>query len=159
MVHLSWWHYANLYRIGAIPDVDVVLCDHALGEMYPHAMRYNAQMAQMMLSKSPVGLVLYESIGEPRFQTEEYVRLHFERVGLNHHVNTGSVKTAGVKHKVRSDIARFLERRPGTRSGASAATSFPTATRRRRCPTSSIAASASRRLRPRIEHPAAHRQA
>jgi hypothetical protein len=86
VVHVPWWHFATLYR-GNPPSMDVLVCDHTLGEMHPYALRYASQMARMMLEKSSVGFVVYSSIGEPRFNTEEAVRLNFERVELTRAIN------------------------------------------------------------------------
>lgn len=82
VIHMPWWHYATLYR-DTPPAVDIVICDHALGEMNPYALRYIAQLSKNMLSDSPLGLVMFCSIGEPRFNSEEAVRLNFVRVGMN----------------------------------------------------------------------------
>lgn len=87
-VHVPWWHFATMYRSQA-PEMDIVVCDHALGEMNPYALRHVAQMARNMLEKSPLGFVIFESIGEPRFSNEEIVRLNFARVGLELLVSKG----------------------------------------------------------------------
>ena len=52
-----------------------------------YALRFVAQIAQMMLAKSSVGVVAYTSIGDPRYNSEEAVRLNFERVGLARPIN------------------------------------------------------------------------
>jgi hypothetical protein len=84
--HVPWWHYATLYR-SPPPTMDLVVCDHALGEMNPYALRFVAQMSKDMLASSPLGLLMYTSIGEPRFNSEEAVRLNLARVGLDRMVN------------------------------------------------------------------------
>ena len=85
-IHMPWWDYATLYR-SEPPAVDVIVCDHALGEMNPYALRYIAQMSKNMLSESPLGFVMGTSIGEPRFNDEETVRLNFDRVGMKRAVS------------------------------------------------------------------------
>jgi hypothetical protein len=80
--HMPWWDYATLYR-GRAPAVDLVVCDHAFGEMHPYALRYVAQICERMLASSEVGFVVYTSVGEERFNSEEAIRLNFVRVGLD----------------------------------------------------------------------------
>lgn len=87
-VHVPWWHFATMYR-SPRPEMDIIVCDHALGEMNPYALRYVTQICRDMLDKSPLGFVIFESIGEPRFSNEETVRLNFARVGLNLLANKG----------------------------------------------------------------------
>jgi len=86
VVHMPWWHFAQLHTGGA-PEVDLVVCDHALGEMHPYALRYVCQLARLMLERSEIGYVAYGSVGAPQFHSEEAVRLNFDRVGLARPIN------------------------------------------------------------------------
>ena len=110
-VHMPWWQYATLYR-DAPPSVDIVICDHALGEMNPYALRYVAQMSKNMLSESPLGLVMFTSIGEPRFNSEEAVRLNFNRVGLDCVVNRNVAVLAMTGRPLHRGIAALADSIP-----------------------------------------------
>jgi hypothetical protein len=112
VVHIPWWHYATLYRASAIPRADVVISDHALGEMHPYAMRYTSQLIQMILAASPLGLLMFESIGEARFHTEDAVRSHFARVGMDQFLSGGPVKAIGVSTKLNRDLQKAFKLQP-----------------------------------------------
>jgi hypothetical protein len=112
VVHMPWWHYATLYRASALPAVDLVVCDHALGEMHAYAMRYTTQLAQEMLASSPLGMVVFESIGEPRFHSEEAVRLNFARVGLDTQIAEGPIKAIGTAARMQGAVAKALKSSP-----------------------------------------------
>jgi len=112
VVHIPWWHYATLYRSGVVPQVDVVISDHALGEMHPYAMRYTSQLIQMMLEASSLGLLMFESIGEARFHTEDAVRSHFARVGMDQYLSGGPVKAIGVGKKLNRELEKAFKLQP-----------------------------------------------
>lgn len=84
--HMPWWHFAQLH-MATWPRVDIIICDHALGELNPYALRYVCQIARLMLADSDIGYFLYSSIGAPQFHSEEAVRLNFDRVGLSRPVH------------------------------------------------------------------------
>ena len=112
VVHIPWWHYATLYRANAVPQADVVISDHALGEMHPYAMRYTSQLIQMMLDASPVGLLMFESIGEARFHTEDAVRSHFARVGMEEYLGGGPTRAIAFKRKLTRELTRAFKEPP-----------------------------------------------
>jgi hypothetical protein len=112
VIHMPWWHYATLYRGSAVPQVDIVVSDHALGEMHAYAMRYSTQLIQMMLSSSPIGLVIFESIGEPRFHSQDAIWSHFGRVGLDRQLADGPIKAIGANKKVSNDLSKAFKSQP-----------------------------------------------
>jgi hypothetical protein len=112
VVHMPWWHYATLYRSAPVPEVDIVVSDHALGEMHPYAMRYSAQLIQMMLRSSPIGLMMFESIGEPRFHSQDAVWSHFARVGLDRQLADGPIKAIGTSKKIGHELAQAFKAEP-----------------------------------------------
>ena len=112
VVHIPWWHYATLYRQSALPQVDIVVSDHAFGEMHAYAMRYSSQLIQMMLASSPVGLVIFESIGEPRFHSQDAVWSHFARVGLDHPLPAGPIKAIGTSAKMSKQVTEVFATQP-----------------------------------------------
>lgn len=114
VAHIPWWHYATLYRASAIPRADVVISDHALGEMHPYAMRYTSQLIQMILKASPIGLLMFESIGEPRFHSEDAVRSHFARVGMDQYLSGGPTKAIGVSSKATRQFEKMFKEQPPT---------------------------------------------
>lgn len=81
VVHLPWWSFSILYRTG-FPECDIVIADHMLGEVDPYALRFISEAANRMLV-DPAGVVMCWSIGEPRFNTEDSVRMNFARCGLD----------------------------------------------------------------------------
>jgi hypothetical protein len=111
VVHVPWWHFATLNR-SSPPAMDLVVCDHALGEMHPYALRYVSQIARMMLEKSALGFVVYHSIGEARFNTEEAVRLNFERVELTRSINGKVTLFSFPQRAVASNILALGEQIP-----------------------------------------------
>ena len=48
---MPWWEFAQLFR--APPDVDIVICEAAMGEMDPFAVNYITRLAAQMLARSP----------------------------------------------------------------------------------------------------------
>jgi hypothetical protein len=110
-VHVPWWHFVTFHR-SQPPVADIVVCDHALGEMHPYALRYFAQIAQMMVAKSDVGLVAYASVGEPRFNSEEAVRLNFERVGFIRTINAKITLFSSSDQKVAKELQALGEEIP-----------------------------------------------
>jgi hypothetical protein len=77
---LPWWHFAELYRRTPLP-VDVIVCEAAMGEMDPFAVRYVIRLATRMLEKSDVGLFLYTHIGEERISRLDTIRHLFKVCG------------------------------------------------------------------------------
>lgn len=85
-LHIPWWDFARIYR-GEPPQFDIIVCDHALGEMHVYALRYVPQLARLMLEHASSGLFMYTSIGAPHVSSEEVVRQNFERVQLDRVIN------------------------------------------------------------------------
>jgi hypothetical protein len=112
VVHIPWWHYATLYRGSAIPQADIVVSDHALGEMHAYAMRYSSQLIQMMLNSSSIGLVMFESIGEPRFHSQDAVWSHFARVGLTRQLADGPIKAIASAPKMSMELEKAFKSQP-----------------------------------------------
>ena len=112
VVHMPWWHYATLYRESAIPQADIVVSDHALGEMHAYAMRYSSQLIKMMLASSSVGLVVFESIGEPRFHSQDAVWSHFARVGLDRPLPDGPIKAIGKTARMSKQVMEIFASQP-----------------------------------------------
>ena len=67
VVHIPWWVFFSCYA-SEVPSFDVVICDHALGEMYPYGYKYVVSMIKKLSHVNQEICVLYESFGEPRFQ-------------------------------------------------------------------------------------------
>ncbi len=80
---LPWWHYAELFRFPPI-DVDVVVCDAAMGEMDPFASRYVITLSKLMLERSKVGLFIYQNYGEQRQSSQDTILRLFETRGYRH---------------------------------------------------------------------------
>lgn len=102
--HMPWWHFAQLH-MARPPRADIVVCDHALGELSPYALRYVCQIAALMLADSDVGCFLYSSIGAPHFHSEEAVRLNFDRVGLSRPVHGAVTIFADPKRVIPGEVA------------------------------------------------------
>lgn len=63
--NVPWWYYSEMY--GNPPfDVDVVVCDAAIGEMDHFAAQYVIRISKSFLKNSSIGVFLYQNIGEPR---------------------------------------------------------------------------------------------
>jgi hypothetical protein len=69
---IPWWWFAEMFRAPPL-DVDVVVCDAAIGEMDPFAARYVIRLAKSLLEKSEIGTFLYKNLGEQRQNTAETV--------------------------------------------------------------------------------------
>jgi len=67
IVHLPWWVFFSCYK-SSLPKIDLVICDHAFGEMYPYGYKYVVALIKLLAQNNPNLFVLYESFGEPRFQ-------------------------------------------------------------------------------------------
>jgi len=61
--HLAWWQWAAM---GASPpiDADVVVCDHALGEMHPLALRYVLRTVRRILAGDGPRMFFFTSPGK-----------------------------------------------------------------------------------------------
>jgi hypothetical protein len=94
-LHIPWWDFARLHR-SQPPQFDIIVCDHALGEMHVYALRYVPQLARLMLEQAAPGLFMYTSIGAPNVSSEEAVRLNFERVQLDR-VISGEISAFAVR--------------------------------------------------------------
>jgi hypothetical protein len=77
---MPWWRFVELFR--APPDVDVMVCDAAMGEMDPFAVNYISRLAAQMLAKSRVVAFLFCNIGEQRLNSMDYVRGRFAKAGF-----------------------------------------------------------------------------
>lgn len=110
-VHIPWWHFATIYR-SAMPTVDLVVSDHALGEMHPYALRFVTEAARNMLANSMAGYVVYTSLGEPRYNSEEAVRLNFGRVNLARRVTGKVTLFCREGHELPADVVALADAIP-----------------------------------------------
>jgi CheY-like chemotaxis protein len=78
---MPWWDFAQLFR--EPPDVDIIVCDAAMGEMDPFAVNYITRLAARMLARSSVGAFLFSNIGEQRVSSMDYVRSRFAKAGFH----------------------------------------------------------------------------
>lgn len=73
VTHIPWWHF--LTGIFDMPlDVDVVVCEQALGEMHAWAMRYVLQAAKHVLRNSEVKAFVFSGHGHPQNSVEDVER-------------------------------------------------------------------------------------
>lgn len=72
LVHIPWWVFFSCYA-SELPLFDVVICDHAFGEMYPYGYKYVVSMIRKLSLLNQEVCVLYESFGEPRYQSPEHL--------------------------------------------------------------------------------------
>lgn len=80
---LPWWYYAEMFKRAPL-EVDVVVCDAALGEMDVFASRYVIALAKLMLERSDVGLFMYQNCGEQRESSRETIQRRFEARGYRY---------------------------------------------------------------------------
>ncbi len=76
---IPWWHFAEMFRDPRL-EVDVVVCDAAIGEMDPFAARYVIRLAQTFLKGSEIGAFLYKNLGEQRQNSAATVNHLFANV-------------------------------------------------------------------------------
>ncbi len=79
---MPWWQFAELFRSSPPPQVDVIVCDAAMGEMDPFAVNYIVRLAAGMLADSSVGAFLFRHIGEQRVNTMDHVEARFAKMGF-----------------------------------------------------------------------------
>ena len=65
VVHVPWWTHGSFYLHRCPFDVDIVMCDHTLGEMSSMGLRYTVRASYDMLQKSRFPLFLTTHIGLP----------------------------------------------------------------------------------------------
>ena len=78
VVHIPWWLFAQLHKDCTL-QADLIICDHGFGEMHRFATRYLFKIARTIMEKTPLGLVLYESLGRPAANTPQ------DMFALTHH--------------------------------------------------------------------------
>ena len=97
---MPWWQFAELFRSTPPPQVDVIVCDAAMGEMDPFAVAYIVRLAASMLADFSVGAFLFRHIGEQRVNTMDYVEARFAKVGFRRtqlgHVVIHSLRDLGL---------------------------------------------------------------
>jgi hypothetical protein len=87
---IPWWHFADMFRNPSL-EVDVVICDAAIGEMDPFAARYIIRLAKSFLEKSEIGVFLYQNLGEQRHNKAATVNHLFCDVNGYRQFSCGSV--------------------------------------------------------------------
>jgi hypothetical protein len=65
VVHVPWWIHGNFYQAPCPFSADIVMCEHALGEMSSIGLRYNIRAARDILSKAPEPLFVTSDVGMP----------------------------------------------------------------------------------------------
>lgn len=91
VVHIPWWHFARFHERTPI-TADIVICDAALGEMEHFGFRYVVEVAKNLTKDSPIGCLLYQNLGEERFQTRLYTEQYAATRGFRlQHVGGVSV--------------------------------------------------------------------
>ena len=80
--HLPWWQLSEMFRNNTV-KADVIICDHAVGELHRFALTYVLRLAKDMMADSPVGLFLYDGHGEPHVNSPDDVRLVAESLGMH----------------------------------------------------------------------------
>ena len=78
--HIPWWLYSEFYKELPI-TTDIVVCDHALGEMSKHALKYVLEISKSMLNKSPIGLFLFTGVGAQTISTHKELMIEFKKAG------------------------------------------------------------------------------
>lgn len=103
VAHMPWWHFAELYR-GNLPEFDVIVCDHTLGELPYLTLRYVSYLAARALTKSPIGLLLFDRPGEHAQNTQATIDHTFSTVGLKKILQT-SINGWGPDTETRLDLS------------------------------------------------------
>lgn len=70
IIHLPWWVFYSCYK-DTLPRIDLIICDHAFGEMYPYGYKYVVSLIKLLARGNPNLFVIYESFGETQFQGPE----------------------------------------------------------------------------------------
>lgn len=83
-VHIPWWVFSR-FHAGDAPDVDVVVCDAAMGEMDYFGMMYVLNAARIMLTRSRVGAFLFQNLGEERINSRARVETALRSLGFAAH--------------------------------------------------------------------------
>lgn len=82
VVHIPWWHFAELHRHNPF-SADFVVCDHALGEISLNALRYILRTAHAMLTRNATpGLFLFRFTGARHISNDRQLFKEFERAGM-----------------------------------------------------------------------------
>lgn len=84
VVHVPYWHFAQLYAAEKKPQYDVVVCDRAFGEMDTWAVHYIVNLAREMLRGSKIGALVFSHIGEPLVTTRDALSSHLAQNGFTH---------------------------------------------------------------------------
>ena len=83
VVHLPWFIYGMIHEhADYLCNVDVVVCEAALGEIPGIALAYILRVSRMMLDKSEVGLFVFSHIGELGVSGYDHVFDVFKRTGF-----------------------------------------------------------------------------
>jgi hypothetical protein len=79
---VPWWLFAEMYK--SPPQVDIIVCDAALGEMDVFAANYVIRLAYEMLKDSNIASFLFRHIGEQRINPMSYIESRFNSSGFKH---------------------------------------------------------------------------
>ena len=78
--HVPWWHFVKL-RENTDVRVDIIVCDHALGEMTPTALHFVLKVSLWLLRGAGPKFFVYRSPGAHHGSIPEAVRQAFFDVG------------------------------------------------------------------------------
>jgi hypothetical protein len=80
--HIPWWEYCRFHETEHPIAADIVVCDHALGELSRNALKYILRTSQKMLSRSTLGLFLFQSPGKTHISSMEAILNEFRAAGF-----------------------------------------------------------------------------
>ncbi len=79
--HLPWWMYMKLHK-NCPMRADVILSNANLGEMNRWCLKYVLRLSRLMLSGSPIGMIVYGNTGANHHSTDEIINMEFENAGF-----------------------------------------------------------------------------
>ena len=79
--HVPWWIY-NTFHKECLFDVDIVVCDHALGEVSENALKYIVRVSSQMLSNSRLPLFIFASTGAQAMNKRAKIFSELKEAGL-----------------------------------------------------------------------------
>jgi hypothetical protein len=73
VVHVPWWEYCRFHERNPI-EADIVVCDHALGELHPYALKYILRISHQMLDGPGMKIFLFTHPGLLRTPFPKLIR-------------------------------------------------------------------------------------